>query len=107
MNDDAIVVRMDARCYSHGMAPCARRPATYEDLGAVPEHLVAEIIDGELYTSPRPAPRHALAASRLLGLLQGPFDLGRAGPAAGGSPSNSSCTSADALVPDIAARLRA
>ena len=61
------------------MAPPARRPATYEDLVAVPDHLVAEIVDGELYTSPRPAPRHAVAASTLVGLLHGPFDLGRGG----------------------------
>ena len=31
------------------------RPATYDDLLRVPDHLVAEIVDGELYTSPRPA----------------------------------------------------
>jgi Uma2 family endonuclease len=41
------------------------RPATYDDLVAVPEHLVAEIVDGELWTSPRPAPRHARASSEL------------------------------------------
>jgi Uma2 family endonuclease len=32
------------------MAEPAKRPATYADLEAVPEHLVAEIIDGELVT---------------------------------------------------------
>jgi Uma2 family endonuclease len=41
------------------------RPATYDDLVAVPDILVAEIVDGELWTSPRPAPRHATAASLL------------------------------------------
>jgi hypothetical protein len=40
-----------------------RRRATYEDLIAVPDHMVAEILDGELVVSPRPAPRHANAAS--------------------------------------------
>jgi Uma2 family endonuclease len=40
-----------------------RRKATYDDLCAVPEHFVAEIVDGELVTSPRPAMRHALATS--------------------------------------------
>lgn len=39
-----------------------RRKATYDDLRKVPEFLVAEIIDGELFTSPRPASPHALAA---------------------------------------------
>jgi Uma2 family endonuclease len=57
-----------------------RRPATYDDLLAVPDHLVAEILDGELYTSPRPAPRHADASSGIGGALRGPFDRGRGGP---------------------------
>jgi Uma2 family endonuclease len=86
------------------MPPAGRRPATYDDLLAVPEHLVAEIVDGELYTSPRPAPRHASATSRLTGVLSGPFDLGRGGP--GGwrilfEPELH--LGADVLVPDIAA----
>jgi hypothetical protein len=55
------------------MGDPAKRRATYEDLLAVPEHLVAEIIGGELRTRPRPASRHARAASRLgmgLGTLE-------------------------------------
>lgn len=56
------------------------RPATYDDLVAVPEHLVAEIIDGELFTSPRPAPRHADPTAGLIGALRAPFDRGRGGP---------------------------
>jgi Uma2 family endonuclease len=39
------------------------RRATYEDLMQVPDHLVAEIIDGELIASPRPASPHAWASS--------------------------------------------
>ena len=31
-----------------------RHRATYEDLCKVPDHLVAEIIDGQIFTSPRP-----------------------------------------------------
>jgi len=58
----------------------AKRAATYDDLRRVPEHLVAEIVDGELYTSPRPAARHARAVSRLGSELDGPFDRGRGGP---------------------------
>jgi Uma2 family endonuclease len=57
-----------------------RRRATYDDLLKVPDHLVAEILDGELYTSPRPAPRHADASSGVGGALRGPFDRGRGGP---------------------------
>ena len=45
------------------MADSARRCATYEDLRAVPGHLVAELLNGELITNPRPSPHHARAAS--------------------------------------------
>ncbi|WP_224247793.1 Uma2 family endonuclease [Hyalangium gracile] len=58
----------------------ARKPATYEDLCALPENLVGEIIDGELYTSPRPASRHAKVSSVLGMDLGGPFQRGRGGP---------------------------
>jgi Uma2 family endonuclease len=57
-----------------------RPPATYEDLLAVPDHLVGEILDGELHVTPRPSPRHASASSGLGGALHGPFDRGRGGP---------------------------
>jgi Uma2 family endonuclease len=57
-----------------------RQPATYDDLLKVPSHLVAEILAGELHVSPRPAPRHADAASGLSGVLRSPFDRGRGGP---------------------------
>lgn len=55
-------------------------PATYDDLLEVPDHLVAEIVDGELHATPRPAPRHVAASSGLGGALYGPFDRGRGGP---------------------------
>ena len=47
----------------------AKKPATYEDLLAVPDHLVAEIVNGELVVSPRPAYRHARVSTRLGGAL--------------------------------------
>jgi Uma2 family endonuclease len=62
------------------MGDPAKRRATYEDLLAAPEHLVAEIIDGELLTQARPASLHARAASRLGAELDGPFDRGKGGP---------------------------
>jgi Uma2 family endonuclease len=62
------------------MGDPAKRRATYEDLLAVPEHLVGEIFDGELLTQPRPAALHARAASRLGAELDGPFDRGKGGP---------------------------
>ena len=40
-------------------------PVSYADLAALPEHLVGEIVGGELYASPRPASPHARASSRL------------------------------------------
>jgi Uma2 family endonuclease len=54
--------------------------ATYEDLLKVPNEKVAEIVDGELYVSPRPAAPHALTASVLGVDLGGPFHHGRGGP---------------------------
>jgi Uma2 family endonuclease len=64
------------------MAPSdsARRRASYDDHLALPEHVVGEIIDGELHVTPRPAPRHAVAASVLGGELGPPFHGGRGGP---------------------------
>ena len=57
-----------------------KRPATYADLEALPAHQVGEIIGGVLYASPRPALKHARAASTLGTDLGGPFDRGRGGP---------------------------
>lgn len=62
------------------MADAARSRATYEDLRQVPDHLVAELLAGELHTSPRPAAPHALVSSVLGVELGGPFHLGRGGP---------------------------
>jgi Uma2 family endonuclease len=50
-----------------------KRRATYEDLMQVPDHMVAEIIDGELVTNPRPASPHARAESAI-GQDLAPFD---------------------------------
>jgi Uma2 family endonuclease len=58
----------------------AKKRATYEDLLEVPRHLVAEIIDGVLYTLPRPAKPHAAAATALAEELGPPFKRGRGGP---------------------------
>jgi len=60
--------------------PDHRRQALYDAYCAVPSHQRAEIIDGTLYVSPRPAPRHANATSVLGGVLNGPFQRGRGGP---------------------------
>jgi Uma2 family endonuclease len=81
-----------------------KKGATYDDVLAAPEHKVAEIIDGDLYLSPRPAPPHAVAAWKL-GLRLGPsFDDGENGP--GGwrfVPEPELHLGQDVVVPDLAA----
>jgi Uma2 family endonuclease len=54
--------------------------ATYQDVLNAPENKVAEILDGELFLSPRPTPRHAMAQTGLLSALHVPFDRGLGGP---------------------------
>jgi Uma2 family endonuclease len=63
-------------------APAERRGlkrATYEDVLSAPENKVAEILDGELFLSPRLPPRHSVALSRLGGALAA-FDDGQKRP---------------------------
>jgi Uma2 family endonuclease len=62
------------------MAEAAKRAATYEDLCAVPDTRVAEILFGVLYSFPRPASPHAVASSALGEELGPPFKRGRGGP---------------------------
>lgn len=57
-----------------------KHAGTYDDLIALPENMVGEIVDGDLFASPRPAVRHARAATALLGALYNPFQAGRDGP---------------------------
>jgi Uma2 family endonuclease len=58
----------------------AKKPASYADLEALPEHLVGEILDGELIVSPRPSPQHGRVEAGISADLVGPFDRGRGGP---------------------------
>lgn len=87
------------------MGEKARRRATYEDLIAVPPHLVGELIGGVLHTQPRPSLRHAQAASVLGEELGPPFRGGRGGP--GGwilldEPELHLGEDPDVVVPDLA-----
>ncbi len=50
----------------------------------VPDYLVAEIIDGDLYTSPRPASPHAVASSAIGSDIFGPFHRNPGDPAGPG-----------------------
>jgi Uma2 family endonuclease len=61
-------------------AKTAPKKATYDDVLAAPDHVVAEVVEAVLYTSPRPALRHAAAASVLGEELGPPFRRGRGGP---------------------------
>lgn len=54
--------------------------ANYADIVALPEHLTGEIIDGELFVSPRPASPHARASSGMGGALYGFDGDGGGGP---------------------------
>jgi len=56
------------------MVKPAHRTATYEDLFDLPENIVGEILGGELVTHPRPAPKHARAASVIGAKLLSKFD---------------------------------
>jgi Uma2 family endonuclease len=60
--------------------PETMKRATYEDVLNAPENKVAEILDGELFLSPRPAPRNAVVSSRLGFDIGGPFHRGSGGP---------------------------
>lgn len=55
-------------------------PATYADIEALPPHVIGQILFGVLHAHPRPAPRHARAASAVGALIGGPFDFDRGGP---------------------------
>jgi len=87
------------------MADPARKPDAYAELAALPSHLVGQIIEGVLHTQPRPALRHAQAASVLGEELGPPFKRGRGGP--GGwiildEPELHLGSLPDVLVPDLA-----
>ena len=85
------------------MGEAARRLATYADIEALPPQLVGEIIDGELFAMPRPAPRHAMAQVQIAGWSNARFHLGDGGP--GGwwiLPEPELHLRADVVVPDIA-----
>jgi Uma2 family endonuclease len=81
-----------------------RKRATYADVLAAPEHLTAEVLDGELHLMPRPRRAHLRSASGLGAFLFGAFQVGVSGP--GGwtiidEPELHLGTEPDILVPDL------
>ncbi len=62
------------------MTALKTKHATYADIEALPPNIVGEILFGSLVTHPRPARRHAAAASVVGGLIMPPFQFGSGGP---------------------------
>jgi Uma2 family endonuclease len=85
------------------MTEPARRKATYEDVLTAPEHMIAELLAGELYLQPRPAIAHATAASAISDELGPPFKRGRGGPGGWFMLNKTELhLTGDVLVPDLA-----
>ncbi|MFH0998148.1 MAG: Uma2 family endonuclease [Pseudomonadota bacterium] len=85
------------------MSETAFKKASYEDLYSIPDNMIGEIIDGELFAMPRPSFRHSNAVSGMMDEIRGPFQRGRGGP--GGwmilyEPEI--CLGENILVPDLA-----
>ena len=85
-----------------------KRRATYEDLVQVPDTKVAEILDGELFVSPRPASPHAWAGTAIGAFVHSSFH-GDGDPLAPARPGGWWIVfepelhfAEDVLVPDIA-----
>ena len=102
----AAIRRADRSVQRRGDAPArqkADRPATYQDVLDAPEHMVAEVIGGVLYTHSKSTPLHARARSGMVARIASPFHFGDGGP--GGwlilnKPELH--LGADILVPDLA-----
>jgi Uma2 family endonuclease len=56
-----------------------KKEATYEDLHRIPENMVGEIIEGDLYALPRPSFRHSNVETGLAE-IRIPYQYGRGGP---------------------------
>lgn len=61
--------------------PPVRVGATFEDVRAAPEHVTAELIEGQLFLRPRPRVRHSVTHGAILGDLREAF--GRQRPRGG------------------------
>lgn len=79
-----------------------RRPATYNDLVALSEDVIGEIVAGELHASPRPAGRQLAAGAGLGGMLVPPFQFAQGGPGGWWILDKPEVhLAADVVVPDI------
>jgi hypothetical protein len=85
------------------MSVPASRLATYDDLVALPPNRIGEIVNGTLYSHPRPAPKHVRSSS-MLGIKVGTrFDEGDGGPGGWWILDEPELhLGSDVLVPDLA-----
>jgi Uma2 family endonuclease len=79
--------------------------ATYRDLERLPDNVTGELIEGELYASPRPSAKHSVATSGLVIDIGNAYQRARSGP--GGwwiiaEPELHFTRNVVVLVPDIA-----
>lgn len=82
--------------------------ATYQDVLDAPEHMVAELIDGELHLFPRPAQPHAIAGSVIGMVIGSAFHLGSTGPGGWWIEDEPELhLGPHVLVPDVAGWIRA
>jgi Uma2 family endonuclease len=82
-----------------------RKRATYADVLAAAPHLTAEVLDGDLYTRPRPPRAHLRSATGLGAFLFGAFQVGTHGTTGWTilrAPELHLGFEPDILVPDIA-----
>lgn len=81
------------------------RPSLYEQLEALPEGLIGEILSGQLYTQPRPSGAHVVTVTSLADELVSPFQKGRGGPGGwwiAAEPELHFIHNAEVDVPDLA-----
>ena len=61
------------------MSEPAGKKASYDDLFSIPENTTGEIIDGELFVTPRPSRKHGYTASALDKKIGSPYQFGDSG----------------------------
>jgi Uma2 family endonuclease len=84
----------------------SKQRATYDDLRKLPDHVIGELVAGELFATPRPAPRHSLAHTGIIvqvgGLFGGPPGAGGGGGGWWILTEPELHFGQDVLVPDVA-----
>ncbi len=86
------------------MAEPARKRATYDDLYNIPENMTGEIIDGQLYATPRPSRKHVRTVYSLGYVIGRSYDFDERGGPGGWIflPESEIQLDGDTFVPDLA-----